>query len=558
MAGSHWRICAAMFVYMELLVSGAREDIFQHDFALTTGLPSEIPTNDVKEVQHMIQQRLNMPEEECPEVPEEVSKPSVSQDMAFFDALLDRVVDVADITLDGAEVLGGNDEEQEETEESAMDSLIAAFEAFEDVMDIHGYATLSNHTREAAFTEARTKLVQKSSDFTPEDVAVAARVVDAHGSFMSAQKLCPQIPDQEDVALSEEAKAQPGVLNFEEAATISNRTLQWAAKVIDMEAKCDGFRDLVKANWDEYGKKVLAFEQAHGQTWYSDFNGFAGNATPAFNYGQSTFDILTKMKVTPRAMLNILSERLPSVLGADCLKTEEVCKLQQTSQSQSVNAPSEAEMRELQLATHMLLQDYKKVCRVSAMGMLIEATLKSYTVADVTAGCHSPWFRPMLCGDHHLWDTQEIIDTASHLSHRVDQADQAVNIVDNILNPADGILSRLKAGLAEEFYDQLKEMMYKRYGDKVEVILSWYNWFAGWLAYGNYIWDVLGKVWRGFSAVSSLGLSEATPSSGDILNYFIETSPWALKKSMIYYKESHQAPNCKKLAADESELPDLQ
>lgn len=553
MAGSCWRAGAALctFAFLELLVSGSRESIFEHQALVTTPGP---PSDDVHEVQHMIQQGLHLPEQQepCPEVPDETSKPSVYQDLPFFDALLDRVIDVADIVDSGDEEPDPN---EEESGESTLNSLIAAFEAFEDVVDIHGYPTLSNTTREATFTEARITLAQKNSDFNPEDLTVAARVVDAHGSWESAKKLCPPLPSEEDQALNEEA--QTGILNAGETAIVETRTSQWENKVEELKAKCDGFRDLIKDKWNEYGEKVLAFERAHGKTWYSDFAGFEGNATPAFSYGQSTFNALTNKGVTPRGILTMLSQRLPSQFGADCLKKEEVCKLQQDPEP-GANAPSEAEMHELQLSSHVLLLDYKKVCRVSAMSMLIEAAVKN----TVTEECQKPWFRPMLCGDHHLWDTQEIVDAASHIASQatdgLDEAGQANDVLQTIFNPQGGILLLLKAGLDQiDFVGNLKRMIFERYQDQVELVASWYNWFSGWLAYGNYIWSAIGKVWRGFNAVATLGVSEATPSTSEILTYFVERSPWALKKAMVYYKESHQTPNCKKLVADESELPDV-
>jgi len=560
MAGSHWRVCAAMFVYLKLLVSGERSERQDRDIHLHfAGLTTATTTGNVTEVHNIIQQRLHLTEqkEECPEVPEEASKPSasVNQDLPFFDALLDNVIEVTDIVLDDDEEAENT---EEETGESKLDSLIAAYEAFEDVMDIHNFATLSNNTREATFTEARVTLAGKSFDFTPEDLAVAARVVDAHGSWKSAKTLCPPLPSQD-----EGNELQKGILNATETVILEKRTSQWSDKMEELKGKCGFFRDLIEDRWNKYGEKVLAFEQAHGKTWYSDFNGSEGNATPAFSYSQSTFKVLTTMGVTPRAFLTALSHRLP---GADCLKKEEVCKLQYDPNLQSEHAPSEAEMHELQLASHKLLLDYKKVCQVSAMSMLFEEALKSLVTGGwlslVTGGWRQPlWFRPMLCGDHHLWNTQEIVDAASDIKSKVegrlDQADQADSILQTILFKG-GVMNILKAGLSNiDFYGGLKQMIYNRFGDKVELVTSWYNWFTGWLAYGKYIWSAVGKVWRAFSAVSTLGISEATPSTSKILTYFVESSPWALKNAMVHYKESHQLPNCKKLAADESELSDV-
>jgi len=495
-----------------------------------------------------------MPEQKevCPEMPEEAPKPldSVNQDLPLLDALLHNVINVLDI-FDDEEA----PENTEEIGESKLDSLIAAYVAVEDVMVIHEFPTLSGNTRETRFTEARSRLVDKSSDFTPEDLAVAARVVDAHGSWESAEKLCPPLQSQD-----EGEEAQKGILEAAETAIVKKRTLQWAGEVKKLKDKCDGFHKLVKDKWNEYGQKVMVFEQAHQQTWYSNFNGSEGNATPAFSYGQSTFDVLTKnIGITPRALLTALSHKLPHRI-AKCLNKEEICRPQQHPDLQNDHVLSEADMHELQLASHKLLLDYKKVCQKSAMSMLFDAAFESLGTGDCDKQL---WLRPMLCGDHHLWNTQEIEDAASDIASKVgDKIDQADDVVQKILFVEGGVGSVLKAALDNadiygKVYDGVKQMIKNRFGDKVDLIMSWYNWFAGWLAYGNWLWTAIGKAWRGAQAVSTMGLSEATPSASKILEYFVDISPWALKKATVYYKETHQSPNCKKLAADESELPDV-
>merc|ERR1712129_25146 len=104
------------------------------------------------------------------------------------------------------------------------------------------------------------------NDFTPEDVAVAARVVDASGSWKSAKKLCP--------VRSQGEGQEEGILNASETAIVEKRTSQWAGKVAELNGKCDGFRERVVATWTEYGTKVAAFERAHNKMWFGS-NGSA-------------------------------------------------------------------------------------------------------------------------------------------------------------------------------------------------------------------------------------------------------------------------------------------